>query len=122
MNERLSKRNRCWVEGIDLVTTVCAKSTEVGTVSYRTAASRAICTLHCDAIERNVVLFNAVFVLFPRCSSVVRIHSIPSNEADARRYSTGFGTVSPVTFGDAIDLCMRFGKDIVDGKVQAAAL
>jgi hypothetical protein len=30
--------------------------------------------------------------------------------------------VSPATFDDAIGLAMQFGKDIVDGKVQAAAL
>jgi hypothetical protein len=57
-----------------------------------------------------------------RFSSVVRIETIPSNEADARRYSTIFDAVSPATFDDAIDLAMQFGKDIVDGNVQAAAL
>jgi hypothetical protein len=51
-----------------------------------------------------------------RFSSVVRI------EADARRYATVFNAVSPASFDDAIDLAMQFGKDIVDGKVQATAL
>jgi hypothetical protein len=57
-----------------------------------------------------------------RFSSVVRIGTIPSKEADARRYSTIFDAVSPATFDDAIGLAMQFGKDIVDGNVQAAAL
>jgi hypothetical protein len=57
-----------------------------------------------------------------RFSSVVRIDTIPFSEADARRYSTVFDAVSPATFDDAIGLAMQFGKDIVDGKVQAAAL
>jgi hypothetical protein len=54
--------------------------------------------------------------------SVVRIDTIPFSEADARRYSTVFDAVSPATFDDAMGLAMQFGKDIVDGKVQAAAL
>lgn len=55
-------------------------------------------------------------------SSVMQIDAIPPSEADARRYSTVFDTVSPATFGDAIDLAMKFGEDIVDGKLQAASL
>ena len=57
-----------------------------------------------------------------RFSSVVRIDSIPSNEADVRRYSTVYDAASPATFDDAIGLAMQFGKDIVDGKVHAEAL
>ena len=57
-----------------------------------------------------------------RFSSVVRIDAIPSNETHARRYATVFDAASPASFDDAIDLAMQFGKDIVDGKVQAAAL
>ncbi|MFL9993253.1 hypothetical protein SAMN05444172_5361 [Burkholderia sp. GAS332] len=57
-----------------------------------------------------------------RFSSVVRIDTVPSSETEARRYTTVFDAVSPSTFNDAIDLAMQFGKDIVDGKVQAAAL
>ena len=57
-----------------------------------------------------------------RFSSVVRIDTIPSNETDVRRYATVYDAVSPASFDDAIDLAMQFGKDIVDGKVQATAL
>ncbi len=59
-----------------------------------------------------------------RYSSVVRIDTVPSTETEteARRYTTVFDAASPATFNDAIDLAMQFGKDIVDGKVQAAAL
>ncbi|WP_168793966.1 hypothetical protein [Paraburkholderia aromaticivorans] len=57
-----------------------------------------------------------------RFSSVVRIDTIPLNEADARRYSTVFDAASPATFNDAIERAMQFGKDIVDGKIEAAAL
>jgi hypothetical protein len=54
--------------------------------------------------------------------SVVRIDTIPSNEADARRYSTVFDAVNPATSDDANDLSMQFGEDIIDGKAHAAAL
>jgi hypothetical protein len=57
-----------------------------------------------------------------RFASVVRIDTVPSNEADARRYSTVFDGVSPASYDAAINLAMQFGKDIVDGKVQATAL
>ncbi|MGF6243866.1 hypothetical protein P3T42_005631 [Paraburkholderia sp. GAS38] len=57
-----------------------------------------------------------------RFASVVRIDTIPSSETDARRYATVFDAVSPASFDDAINLAMQFGKDIVDGKVQATAL
>lgn len=57
-----------------------------------------------------------------RFSSVLRIDTIPSNEADVRRYSTVFNAASPASFDDAIGLAMQFGKDIVDGKVHAVAL
>jgi hypothetical protein len=43
-------------------------------------------------------------------------------ETDVRRYATVFDAISPASFDDAIDLAMQFGKDIVDGKVQATAL
>jgi hypothetical protein len=39
-----------------------------------------------------------------------------------RRYSTLFGGASPTNARDAIELAMQFGKDIVDGKVQASEL
>jgi hypothetical protein len=55
-------------------------------------------------------------------SSVVRIDTSQPSEAKARRYVTLFATASPTTAGDAIDLAMQYGKDIVDGKVQANGL
>lgn len=55
-------------------------------------------------------------------SSVVRIDTIPSSEVKARRYATLFAAASPTTAGDAIDLAMQYGKDIVDGKIQATGL
>jgi hypothetical protein len=55
-------------------------------------------------------------------SSVVRIDTIASSEIKARRYATLFATASPTTAGDAIDLAMQYGKDIVDGNVQASGL
>jgi hypothetical protein len=33
-----------------------------------------------------------------------------------------FGSTSPTNAGDAVDLAMQYGKDIVDGKVQAIEL
>ncbi|RDK01038.1 hypothetical protein [Paraburkholderia lacunae] len=57
-----------------------------------------------------------------RFSSIVRIVTIPSSGKDARLYSTVFGAASPASAGDALELAMQFGKDIVDGKVQAAVL
>jgi len=55
-------------------------------------------------------------------SSFVRIDTIPSSEVKARRYATLFDAVSPATVGAAIDLAMQYGKDIVDGKVEATEL
>ncbi|SAK90719.1 hypothetical protein AWB81_04845 [Caballeronia arationis] len=55
-------------------------------------------------------------------SSVVRIGAIQPNEATARRYAMSFATAHPTTAIDAIDLAMQYGKDIVDGKVQANKL
>jgi hypothetical protein len=57
-----------------------------------------------------------------RFSSVVRIDTIQPGAATARRYATLFTTASPTTAGDAIDLAMQYGKDIVDGKIQASGL
>jgi hypothetical protein len=57
-----------------------------------------------------------------RFSSIARIVTLPSSGKDARLYSTVFGAASPTSAGDALELAMQFGKDIVDGKVQAAAL
>jgi hypothetical protein len=55
-----------------------------------------------------------------RFSSVVRIDTIQPREAEVRRYATLFVTASPTTARDTVDLAMQYGKDIVDGKVQAS--
>jgi hypothetical protein len=55
-------------------------------------------------------------------SSVVRIDTIPSSEIEARRYATLFDAASPATAGDAIELAMQYGHDIVDGKIEATGL
>lgn len=55
-------------------------------------------------------------------SSFVRIDTIPSREVKARRYATLLGAESPATAGDAIELAMQYGRDIVDGKVEATEL
>lgn len=57
-----------------------------------------------------------------RFSSVVRIDTDQASEGRARRYATLFATASPTTAGAAIDLAMQYGKDIVDGKIQAGRL
>jgi hypothetical protein len=57
-----------------------------------------------------------------RFSSVVRIDSIQPGEAKARRYATSFPAAIPTSAGEAIDLAMQYGKDIVDGKIQTSAL
>lgn len=55
-------------------------------------------------------------------SSVVRIESIQRSNVKPRRYETVFAGTTPGNDTDAIDLAMQYGKDIVDGKVQANQL
>ena len=55
-------------------------------------------------------------------SSVVRIDAVGPPEGDSRRYETLFSTTSPTTAGEAIDLAMQHGKDIIDGKDQTGRL
>ena len=55
-------------------------------------------------------------------SSVVRIESIQPCNGKPRRYGTVFAGTSPSNDSDAIDLAMKYGRDIVDGKVQANEL
>lgn len=52
----------------------------------------------------------------------MRIDPIPAAGAKAGRYSTSFGTASPANEDDAVDLPLQYGKDIIDGKVQATEL
>jgi hypothetical protein len=55
-------------------------------------------------------------------SSFVRIDTIPSDGKHARRYVTVFRGAYPASSSDAIDLAMQYGKDIIDGRVQAREL
>jgi hypothetical protein len=57
-----------------------------------------------------------------RFSSVVLIDAIPPSGTCARRYSTVFPDAYPTRSSDAIDLALEYGKDILDGKVQATQL
>jgi hypothetical protein len=55
-------------------------------------------------------------------SCIVRVDPMPAAAVKAGRYSTVFGTASPTNEDDAVDLAMQYGKDIIDGKVQATEL
>ncbi|WP_337367509.1 hypothetical protein [Noviherbaspirillum denitrificans] len=57
-----------------------------------------------------------------RFASVVRIDTLSPGEGTAWRYQTEFKGDDPTTAADALDRAFQFGKDIVDGKVQAQAL
>jgi hypothetical protein len=52
-------------------------------------------------------------------TSFVRIDTILSGEVKAQRYATLFGASVPTTMDEALGLALQYGKDIVDGKVQA---
>jgi hypothetical protein len=51
--------------------------------------------------------------------AVVQIDTIPSS--GGRRFSL-ISKAAPASAGNAIDLAMQYGKDIIDGKVQADKL
>jgi hypothetical protein len=55
-------------------------------------------------------------------TSVVLIDTVPSSGTCARRYSTVFSDSYPPQSSDAIDLAMEYGKNIIDGGVQAKPL
>jgi hypothetical protein len=57
-----------------------------------------------------------------RFSSVVRIDLISATGAEPRRYATRFATADPTGSVDALNLAMQYGKDIIDGKVEAPPL
>jgi hypothetical protein len=57
-----------------------------------------------------------------RFSSVVRIDTVPADDAGVKRYSTAFVGDDPARADEALDLALEFGKDIVDGKVQPVPL
>lgn len=55
-------------------------------------------------------------------SSIVQIDTIPAGCALARRYRTQHDGANPLSASEALDLAMQYGRDIVDGKVQARCL
>ncbi|WP_248324848.1 hypothetical protein [Caballeronia sp. Sq4a] len=57
-----------------------------------------------------------------RFSSVVRIEDMQRSNVNPRRYTTVYAATDPTNAIDAIDSAMQYGKDIVDGKVQANEL
>jgi hypothetical protein len=57
-----------------------------------------------------------------RFSAIVQIDAVPADAATSKRYSPvlkGAETASPEA---AIEVAMRYGRDIIDGKVQEGAL
>jgi hypothetical protein len=57
-----------------------------------------------------------------RFSSVVRIGKEGSSSTESQRYSTQFTGADPTESVDALTLAIQYGKDIIDGKVQATRL
>lgn len=57
-----------------------------------------------------------------RFSAIVQIDSVPSDSATSKRYSPAIKGAEPGSADDAIELAMQYGRDIIDGKVQAGAL
>jgi hypothetical protein len=57
-----------------------------------------------------------------RFSAIVQIDAIPSDSTTSKRYSPAIRSIEPATADDAIELAMQYGRDIIDGKVQAGAL
>lgn len=55
-------------------------------------------------------------------SSVVMVDNISPAISNARRYAIVFRADPPARGIDAIDLAMEYGKDIVDGKIDALPL
>jgi hypothetical protein len=73
--------------------------------------------------EKTFPLYRNPYASGPRrYSAIVRINTIPSGAGNARRYTTQFTRDDPTRVVDAIDLAMQYGRDIIDGKVQANAL
>jgi hypothetical protein len=57
-----------------------------------------------------------------RFSAIVQIDSVPTDNATSKRYSPGLKGTEPASADAAIELAMQYGRDIIDGKVQAGAL
>jgi len=88
----------------------------IPTIEYRghelRAYSHQVFPLHRDPYAKGPRQF----------SSFVRIDTIPSSEVKARRHATVFDAVRPAAVGAAVDIARQYGKDIVDGKVEATEL
>jgi hypothetical protein len=54
-----------------------------------------------------------------RFAAFVRIDSTEHPAEPGRRYATPLEDAHPETFGDAIEIAMQYGRDIIDGKVHA---
>ncbi len=57
-----------------------------------------------------------------RFSAIVQIDSIPADNATSKRYSPALKATEPASAEAAIELAMQYGRDIIDGKVQAGVL
>lgn len=57
-----------------------------------------------------------------RFSAIVQIDTVPTDSATSKRYSPAIKGAEPANADDAIELAMQYGRDIIDGKVQAGAL
>jgi hypothetical protein len=57
-----------------------------------------------------------------RFSAIVQIDAVPADSATSKRYSPALKGAEPASADDAIELAMQYGRDIIDGKVQAGAL
>lgn len=55
-------------------------------------------------------------------SSIVRIDSLPPVRITPQRYATVFTDTVPESSGDALDLAMQYGRNIIDGKVSGQKL
>lgn len=80
--------------------------------------------LELSAYARQVFLpVDTPYAMGPRrYSSVVSLDSsVPPRDSSIHRYSTVFVGTAPVDADTAIALAMRFGRDIIDGKIKAHA-
>lgn len=88
----------------------------IHTIEYRGFAMRAysqqIFPPHGDPFAKGAKRFSAI----------VQIDVIPADSATSKRYSPTLKGDGPGSAEDAIDLAMQYGRDIIDGKVQAGAL
>jgi len=57
-----------------------------------------------------------------RFSAVVRIDTVPFAAEEGRRYDVAVDGVAPDTALAATDLAMRYGREIIDGRIDPVAL